>query len=420
MRPPLTSPHQLFASASLSPGAGRPPIRETLTSSGVGDYPALTASRMHAHKRAYRQRRKDPSCDACRERKVKVRHELILLPPSCELLTSGDSVMQRKPPAARSAPVGTSSVNSPRKPTGECPRSSMSTPFRKRSRWESPWTSVLTETSRQVQDLERQLADARQQLYHLQSNRNVRYATESTPEITSPVTFQPPRFETRRPRRQRPSVVQDFDQVQTNVHRSAQDIFTPLTQQRQDTTIVWPLHPLPNLPPKETCDFLLGRYHDFIHALFPILHWASFCETYESVYRSGSFQTASPAWGALLFSVLACATLSPPHSSSAIGALGGRSYLQASQAFIDPWEDHPTIDGARASLLTSVFLFETNQRSSAWAWLGSSVRISQSIGLHVESGHLSVTEATMRRRVWWAAYVWDRYVHIGLEAAAVR
>ena len=67
-----------YDSASASPAAGQlgDQFSDVMNSSlpGTPGQPQaqLTSASLQAQKRAYRQRRKDPSCDACRERKVKV------------------------------------------------------------------------------------------------------------------------------------------------------------------------------------------------------------------------------------------------------------------------------------------------------------------------------------------------------------
>lgn len=77
--PRLSNHVQPYSSSLDLPEPGPPPFHDFGQSSGSnivrsGDVPRhfSPVGGIQGQKRAYRQRRKDPSCDACRERKVKV------------------------------------------------------------------------------------------------------------------------------------------------------------------------------------------------------------------------------------------------------------------------------------------------------------------------------------------------------------
>lgn len=210
----------------------------------------------------------------------------------------------------------------------------------------------------------------------------------------------------RPPRRPKPPIAQDLSEVRSNLREYGRGIWkvpAPYRQQGPRPRMA----DSPQLPPKNAADHLLAQYFSCIHSVFPVIHWPSFMAEYEEVYRSGSLVGVPREWGAVLFGVFACGsihTLEPDREES------GKEYVKISCGIIDVWQDHFTLDQARAALLASIFLYEINSKSASWVWIGSAVRVAQEIGLHIDSGPWSAVEGEMRRRVWWGLYAWDRLV----------
>ncbi|TGO68399.1 hypothetical protein BOTNAR_0025g00310 [Botryotinia narcissicola] len=174
-------------------------------------------------------------------------------------------------------------------------------------------------------------------------------------------------------------------------------------------------------PPRPVCDFLVESYRKSVHWFMLLFHEASFESEYKEVMDS---QAASPRQIGSVVLFLMVFTMGARYTTNEEALEVCRTHLDLEalqqqmlkevQAHLFDVIDIGGIESVQVCVLLSSFYMYNGRPNLALAILGAGIRSSQAIGLHKESlwGPLTETVKEVRRRTWWALYVYDRFSSI--------
>ncbi|EHK21637.1 uncharacterized protein TRIVIDRAFT_152144, partial [Trichoderma virens Gv29-8] len=186
------------------------------------------------------------------------------------------------------------------------------------------------------------------------------------------------------------------------------------------------------VPPRPYTDMLVKNFFDSVNYHYGILHQPSFMIVYVDWWShrrevQSLRNSSTVALTCLILRICANSTqfLSPQNSSQLESDLGdsvrdlSKSYHEAAQTisgFLSPGSGG--LVNAQQLFLSATWHKGEADFVRSWHELGAAVRQAQEIGIHMDirSDKMSEFDLEIRRRLWCALYIWDRYADRNLAA----
>jgi hypothetical protein len=154
-------------------------------------------------------------------------------------------------------------------------------------------------------------------------------------------------------------------------------------------------------------DALIDAYFDVVHSDFPVLHEASFRESYEIWCLSDANSAANPVW---LCSLLCVLMLARRVVSMVIPEEAEHKWWRYVQKLLPTVFFASNVNAVQTLMLAALRLHNTSHRDACWNLTGTAVRIAFAIGLHRDDvKHTqSPLGRELRKQLWWTLYAFEQ------------
>lgn len=155
----------------------------------------------------------------------------------------------------------------------------------------------------------------------------------------------------------------------------------------------------------QVLDSLVSAFFDHVHPDFPVLHEASFRETYESWTNTPG--NVDRTWLCCLLCVLLLGRRVAPIQTAEASQ---ESWWRQVQALLPTVLFSSSVTAVQGLLLTSLHLHHNLHRDACWTLTGAAVRIAFAIGLHRDNIRNSQTPLSreLRKQLWWTLYAFEK------------